>query len=372
MTASSLRHHNVKDLAQMARTHGVAGWHSMRKDQLVKALVNQARRKPKSALNGHDGPHRGSGDMSHANGNGSGKSRQPSVAQVRLTELRANLGVAKQLGGTNGHSADRFKKDRLVVMVRDPYWLHAYWEIAPRSVERAQSALGQHWHGTTPVLRVFHVSKDGTAVLHREIAIHGGVNHWYVDVHNPPQQYRMEIGYLSAGGQFYSLARSNTVTTPPAGTSDSVDENWTDIDANADRIFAMSGGYSQRGTSLELQELLEERLRRPMGSPMQTRYGSGAARATAGAQEFPFAVDAELIVYGVSHPHAHVTLQGEPVALRGDGSFTVRMQLPDRRQVIPVIASSPDGVEQRTIILAVERNTKVLGAVLRDAAVSSQ
>jgi hypothetical protein len=84
------------------------------------------------------------------------------------------------------------------------------------------------------------------------------------------------------------------------------------------------------------------------------------------SKELPFAVDAELLVYGVSHPHAHVTLQGEPVPLRPDGSFTVRMSLPDRRQVLPVVASSPDGVEQRTIILAVERNTKVLEAVLRE------
>jgi hypothetical protein len=210
------------------------------------------------------------------------------------------------------------------------------------------------------------VESDGAAELHREIPIHGGVNHWYVDVQNPPQEYRMEIGYLTAAGQFYCLARSNSVTTPPAGTSDSVDENWVDIDQNADRIFAMSGGYSHRGTSLELQELLEERLRRPMGTPMQTRYGGGAARAMSGTQELPFAVDAELIVYGVSDPNAHVTLQGEPVLLRPDGSFTVRMSLPDRRQVIPVIASSSDGVEQRTIILAVERNTKVLGRVVRD------
>ena len=102
----------------------------------------------------------------------------------------------------------------------------------------------------------------------------------------------------------------------------------------------MSGGYSQRGTSLELQELLEERLRRPMGSPMQNPlWQRGVARAGR-HRELPFAVDAELIVYGVSHPHAHVTLQGEPVPLRPDGSFMVRMRLPDRRQVIPVIASS--------------------------------
>jgi hypothetical protein len=362
MTTSSLRNQSCKELAQMARAAGLAGWHSMRKDELVRALVNHSRRKPKRHLNGgadalsvmeldRRNNSRVSGKASKQNGVG--------LLPARLAEMR-------RIATSNGHETNRKPQDRLVVMVRDPYWLHAYWELAPQSVERAQSALGQHWHATKPVIRVFQVAADGSASLLREITIHGGVNHWYVDVQNPPQQYRMEIGYLTAAGQFFCLARSNTVTTPPAGTSDSVDENWVDIDQNADRIFAMSGGYSDRGTSLELQELLEERLRRPMGTPMQTRYGSGAARALAQSQELPFAVDAELIVFGVSHPHAHVTLQGEPVPLRPDGSFTVRMSLPDRRQVIPVVASSADGVEQRTIILAVERNTKVLGPVVRD------
>jgi hypothetical protein len=171
---------------------------------------------------------------------------------------------------------------------------------------------------------------------------------------------------LDTGGQFYSLARSNVVSTPLSGTSDSVDENWTYVADNADRIFAMSGGYSARGTSLELQELLEERLGRPMGTPMETRYGDGAARILANARKLQFSVDAELLVFGVSSPGSHVTLQGEPVALRPDGSFSVRMSLADRRQVIPVIASSADGIEQRTIILAVERNTKVLEPRMRD------
>ncbi|MEX2309372.1 MAG: DUF4912 domain-containing protein [Pirellulales bacterium] len=346
----------------MARSAGLTGWHSMRKDELVRALVNHGRRKPKTGLSGGSA----SGGRSNGSESDTGKSNGSRMAPARLVELQAHLSGLKQLGAGNGNEPRSVVRDRLVVMVRDPYWLHAYWELAPRSVERAQSALGQHWHGTQPVLRVFQISNDGSSVLHREITIHGGVSHWYVDVQNPPQQFRMEIGYLTAAGQFYCLARSNSVTTPPGGTSDSVDENWVDIDQNADRIFAMSGGYSQRGTSLELQELLEERLRRPMGSPMQTRYGGGASRALADAAEMPFAVDAELVVYGISHPHAHVTLQGEPVLLRPDGSFTVRMRLPDRRQVIPVIASSPDGVEQRTIILAVERNTKVLGPVVRD------
>ncbi len=41
--------------------------------------------------------------------------------------------------------------------------------------------------------------------------------------------------------------------------------------------------------------------------------------------------------------------------------------MPDKRQVLPVVASTPDGVEQRTIVLAVERNTKVLEPLTRDA-----
>jgi hypothetical protein len=360
MTASSLRNQSCKELAQMARAMGLAGWHSMRKDELVKALVNQARRRSKRMANGN------SGGMMLRDGEDAGTLNASAKAKESLRLLRSRLTEIRKIASANPRESNREAQDRLVVMVRDPYWLHAYWELAPRSMERAQSALGQHWHATKPILRLFHVAADGAAELLRDIAIHGGVNHWYIDVQNPPQQYRLEIGYLTAGGQFYCMARSNTVTTPPAGTSDSIDENWADIDQNADRIFAMSGGYSQRGTSLELQELLEERLRRPMGTPMQTRYGGGAARVTGAAEELPFAVDAELVVYGISHPHAHVTLQGEPVPLRPDGSFTVRMSLPDRRQVIPVIASSSDGVEQRTIILAVERNTKVLGPVNRD------
>jgi hypothetical protein len=361
MTASTLRNQSCKDLAQMARAMGLPGWHSMRKDELIRALVNHAKRNARKHPNGT------SPAAVALRGNKSGqRSAKVSKEIEQLRQLRAQMAEERYLSSMNSSDANRDIQDRLVVMVRDPYWLHAYWELNPRTVERAQSALGQNWHGTRPVLRVFRVAGDGSAEMHREISIHGGVKHWYVDVQNPPQQYRMEIGYLTLAGQFYCLVRSNTVTTPPAGTSDSIDENWADIDQNADRIFAMSGGYSQRGTSLELQELLEERLRRPMGTPMQTRYGGGASRVTLGAHELPFAVDAELIIYGVTDSHAHVTLQGEPVPLRPDGSFTVRMGLPDRRQVIPVIASSSDGVEQRTIILAVERNTKTLERVTRD------
>jgi hypothetical protein len=73
-----------------------------------------------------------------------------------------------------------------------------------------------------------------------------------------------------------------------------------------------------------------------------------------------------MIIYGCTRPDAHVQLSGEPVKLRSDGSFTVRLAMPDRRQVLPVVASSSDGMEQRTIVLAIERNTKVMEPYVRD------
>ena len=39
MTAETLKTYTAKDLAELARKHGVRGWHAMRKEQLVKALV---------------------------------------------------------------------------------------------------------------------------------------------------------------------------------------------------------------------------------------------------------------------------------------------------------------------------------------------
>jgi hypothetical protein len=104
-----------------------------------------------------------------------------------------------------------------------------------------------------------------------------------------------------------------------------------------------------------------------MGSPMVTRYGAGMERMFTTNHDFKLEVDAEMIVYGSTNPNSHVSLRGEPVRLRPDGTFTVRMALPNQRQVIPVVASAANGGEQRTIVLAVERNTKVMEPVVREA-----
>ena len=298
--------------------------------------------------------------------------KSPVVAR-RLTEAKVAQNRFKNLAFRNPpRQPDGFKKDRLIVMVRDPYWLHAYWELSRHGIARAEAALGQDWHTARPVLRLLDVSSGATTStaerVIRHIDVHGGVNNWYVDVQDPPRSYRLDIGYLTNNDRFFMLARSNVVTPPQAAATDALDENWSDVAENFDRIYAMSGGYAVDGSANELQELFEERLRRPMGQPMLARMGAGIVAGTQRKREFVFELDAELIVYGRSEPSAHVMLQGEPITLRPDGTFTVRYSLPNCRQVIPAVASSADGVEQRTVVLAVERNTKVMEPVTRDSA----
>jgi hypothetical protein len=257
-------------------------------------------------------------------------------------------------------------------MVRDPYWLHAYWELTSQSVERAQVALAEHWHSAKPTLRLLKLastnSADCSEEVIREIEIHGAVRNWYIDVQDPPSSFRTEVGYLTSQGRFHALARSNSVTTPRPGSTEMLDGNWADVADNCEKIYAMSGGYENRAPTGELREMFEERLRRPMGSPMVTRYGQGAQAILGQERGFRFHVDAEMIVYGITEPGSYVTIAGEPVKLRPDGSFTARVALPERRQVIPVVANSNNGVEEQTIVLAVERNTKVMELVVRDVA----
>lgn len=369
MTSASLKEKPVRDLARLAKQHGVQGWHSMRKDQLIRALV----RKAKSALSdtGTGNAPRPAPKAAALQAGSAARVTSPEVAQ-RIAEARQRLAKAKDLATKpeNGR-AGRPARDRMVLMVRGPHWLHAFWEVAARSIARAQVALGQEWHGARPVLRVLQLEHAAQGApserVIREIEVHGGVKNWFIDIREP-LRCRVEIGYLTATRRFHALARSNTVQTPPASQCDTLDAHWGEIVGDCDRIYAMSGGFSPENNSTELQELFEERLRRPMGPPASRSAPEADAEdedhAPAGIH---LEVDAEMIVYGVTQPDAYVTLQGEPVKVQSDGTFRVRVELPNKRQVLPIVASLPGGNARHTVVMAVERNTKAMGPYGRDS-----
>lgn len=366
----------------MAKKKGIQGWHSMRKEQLVRALLKLAQEKEKEkeqankrSISTDDKP--GRMDLkSTKNNSTSGKrkssrtptNRSDSVIARKIRAERERLENLKNLALIS--SLERNPRapssDRIILIVRDAFWLQAYWEITKATVQRAKVALNGSWHCAKPVLRLLEITSDGNTNsvenIVQEIEIHGGVKNWFINVTQPPTSYRIAIGYATSDGKFHLIAKSNQVGTLSAG-SGTIDENWTDITNDIEKFYALSGGYDVNSVSADLQAVFEEKSRQPMNAPAFERLGSGI---NGHSYEFNFQVDAHMIVYGSTTPNGSVTIGGEPVRLQSDGTFSLKIELPDRRQVLPVVASSRDGTQQRTTVLAVERNTKVMEPVTNE------
>jgi len=121
--------------------------------------------------------------------------------------------------------------DRIVLMVKDPWWLFAYWEIQP-GTERAASSqlLPREVPGLQSILRVYDVTGVDfpSQPAHRsfDIGLSGLATNWYIQTNAPNRAFVVDIGLLAHTGRFLRLARSNQVTAPRFGPSDVVDEAW--------------------------------------------------------------------------------------------------------------------------------------------------
>ncbi|HUW35048.1 MAG TPA: DUF4912 domain-containing protein [Planctomycetota bacterium] len=250
--------------------------------------------------------------------------------------------------------AQDYGRDRLVLMVRDPYWAHAYWEVTQDAIDLAKSELGSEHDGSLSVLRIYEL-EGGETRLAFDIELAGSATNWYINLGKPGGSFCVDIGIRTPSGRFYTLVRSNSVTMPPIGMSNVIDEKWVSLQEEFERMYALSGGFAVGSSSAEMRELFEKRLQQEISSGALFSMMSPAYKER--KRGFWLNVDVELIVYGATEPDAHVTVQGNTIKLRPDGTFTLRFAMPDGKQTIDVTAESADGKETRTITPEVERRT---------------
>jgi hypothetical protein len=261
---------------------------------------------------------------------------------------------------------DGYGDNSISLMVRDPYWIYTYWEIQQDHEQAVLHKLGGKREDVKSILRIYDTAEIKSQPVFFHIDLRDLARDWYIQV-EPNKSYVVEIGLLHKDGRFLALARSNAVTTPRAGMSEVIDEQWMGIDF--EKMYALSGGFEVGKSSLELRKLMEERLAGAISS------GSGigvisslASPVKVKKRGFWFVLDCELIVYGATEPDAHVTLQGKEIKLRPDGTFSLRFALPDGRQVLDARARSRDGLEERAITPTVERRTERPAPVVRNEA----
>jgi len=147
---------------------------------------------------------------------------------------------------------EKYGKDQIVVMVRDPEWLHAYWEITATKQAEFSQQFGDIWQSSNPVLRVYDITHSNSEENFYDISINDHANNWYIHVGKPDHTFFIDLGRVLPDGRFYRIARSNRVTTPRSSFSDKIDPNWPPNEAiwNIFRGQGMENIYS----SLEMLE----------------------------------------------------------------------------------------------------------------------
>jgi hypothetical protein len=309
---------------------------------------------------------------------------------------------------------------RLLLVARDPRWLYAHWDLTDRQLRdyNKRSASGHL------VLRVRADSPEGTVVVEQEV--HPESRNWFLQVPKAGARYVAELGYYAKSGEqaWQRVATSAATLTPRDELSS---EDWVrfetlPFDVPMETLIALvkeamaahvplieaiqqlrAQGHPQLPLpevvtagqwtpeqeaalaevlsmdevrrvwigSLEITELLRRQLVRGISSgqlPISSWGGISSVSspfggAAPGARGFWFNVNAELIVYGATDPAATVTIGHRTIRLRPDGTFSYRFALPDGDFALPIVATSPDGVEQRHADLAFRRASAYRGDV---------
>jgi hypothetical protein len=109
--------------------------------------------------------------------------------------------------------------NRLRLLVKDPQWLFAYWDIDPGLLGGWRSELGERTMALARLtLRIYDPGhKEDTLIL-----LPAGARSWYIRAEVAPRAYAAELGITLPSGEFRRVAASNTVETPRTGPSPEV------------------------------------------------------------------------------------------------------------------------------------------------------
>ncbi len=139
-----------------------------------------------------------------------------------LTELgKVKLEAPKEIYLDYGPSLpDKYYRDRIVALVRDPKCIFSYWELTGQSTREIVNFLGEYtFQQAQWILRLHNLSQNSQKDLNINppADLNGIKGAWYFNDIQPDTKYQIEIGMITTAGAFISLAKSNIVITPRLG-----------------------------------------------------------------------------------------------------------------------------------------------------------
>lgn len=165
-----------------------------------------------------------------------------------------------------------YGQDKIVLQVRDPWWIHAYWEVTPTTFDKLKDELKDEFYKAKRILRVYDVShiifNGKNAHRFFDLQINEYAHNWYIDTGGPGRSWCVDLGLLLANGKFITIVRSNTVQTPLEGPSWITDEEWMIPEDMFARLYGMGFGS---GRSSPMGKARQERMKgiSSMASPVK-------------------------------------------------------------------------------------------------------
>jgi len=271
---------------------------------------------------------------------------------------------------------------RIVLLVRDPEWIYAYWEVNDST--RQELRIPRSGHNRRMVIRLYKITgrnwPEEAAHYFFDVEVSPYAQNWYIKLPETAQKWCAELGMFNEEGEYLPIVRSNVIATPRDTVSPETDADWMTVEEVYEKLYGISAGYAAanavlrgaagRGASEQLLRHLQRQIAAGLRGQIDLSSGglySGASesvtnrgRGVAG-KDFWLQVHTELILYGSTEPDARVTVQGRPVKLNPDGTFSLRYALPDGEQVLRVHAVNRDGDMEREVTPVVTRTTRKKG-----------
>lgn len=109
-----------------------------------------------------------------------------------------------------------YEIDRVRLLVKDPEWLFAHWDVSPGAWKALHEELGERAMALSKLtLRLEDPSNGAMSV----ILLPHGARSWYLRTQGGHRAYRAQLGLTTPSGTFRAIATSNTVVTPRVGPS---------------------------------------------------------------------------------------------------------------------------------------------------------
>jgi hypothetical protein len=292
---------------------------------------------------------------------------------VLMEKLSSKLKSADKAINKAGLLTD-YGDTKITILPRDPICIFAYWSISNESKEKIKNQYGQNIFADSKlVVRVYDttdINFDGNN-SHRyfDIFITPYADSWYINVGEYNRSWCADIGFLTDDGKFVGIARSNKLSMPRYGVSNVTDEQWAMLQIEFEKLLKISGVNQIGMSSFDISRLMRERweeivaISLPSSHTQSSSFQSHPKHFAGQNQQekqksFWLKTDTEIVVYGVTEADAKLKMNGQPIRLSADGSFSVRFYLPNGDHIYSIEAISNDDSMKKAITFEVKKNTK--------------